>query len=411
MHKAYKFRIYPTKGQETVLNQTFGCVRFLWNQHVAAFNSFSKDGPNRKVTSKILKDMPELGWLNNVSAAALQQKDMDFADFQKQFFNKSRGKKLGRPKFKKRGENDSYRLPNQKFSLNPTTKKIRLEKIGHVKIVLDRDIPREARFISVTVSKNYIGEFYVSILVEETFKVKEITGKSIGIDLGFIDICTMSDGTVIGNPKWFRKNQAKLAKEQNNLSRKTIESNRRTKQKIKVAKIHAKIKRQREWYQHQISSWLVKNFDTICMEDLNVAGMKKLFGKSASDAGLSILVNQISYKSKWYGRTFHKVDRFFASSKTCSHCGEKTNFGLNVREWTCSHCDTEHDRDLNAAINILKQGLQDLYEFTSAELTEVVRRNSNEYERGEDVRLKDGVIIHPLVATSMKRLTDFYKFV
>jgi transposase len=138
--------------------------------------------------------------------------------------------------------------------------------------------------------------------------------------------------------------------------------------------------------------------------------MKKLFGKSASDAGLSTLVGQIAYKSNFYGRTFHKVDRFFASSKTCSCCGTKSSFGLDVREWTCSNCDTHHDRDLNAAVNILKRGLEDLYDFTSAELTEVVRRNSNEYERGEDVRLKEGAL-HPMVATSMKRLTDFYKFV
>ena len=137
--------------------------------------------------------------------------------------------------------------------------------------------------------------------------------------------------------------------------------------------------------------------------------MKKLFGKSASDAGLSTLVSQIAYKSNFYGRTFHKVDRFFASSKTCSHCGTKSSFGLDVRTWKCSSCGTEHDRDLNASINILKKGLQDLYDFTSDELTEVVRRNSSINERGEDVRLK--MDLHPLVATSLKRLTDFYKFV
>lgn len=154
----------------------------------------------------------------------------------------------------------------------------------------------------------------------------------------------------------------------------------------------------------------MNNFDTIVMEDLNIAGMKKLFGKSASDAGLATLVSQIAYKSNWYGKTFHSVDRFFASSKTCSCCGTKTSFGLDVREWTCSVCNAVHDRDLNAAINILKRGLQDLYDFTSAELIEVVVRNSNEIERGEDVRLKDRAL-HSLVATSMKRLTDFYEFV
>ena len=125
---------------------------------------------------------------------------------------------------------------------------------------------------------------------------------------------------------------------------------------------------------------------------------------------MSTLVNQIAYKSNWYGRTFHKVDRFYPSSKTCSYCGSVTKFGLDVREWTCDSCETNHDRDLNASINILKKGLQDLYDYTSTELIEVIVGNNNEIERGEDVRLKDRAL-HSLVATSMKRLTDFYKFV
>jgi putative transposase len=410
MHKAYKFRIYPTKFQENLLNKTFGCVRFVWNKHVSSFNSFGVEGPVQQVTSKRLKDTDSFSFLNEVSASALQQKERDFEEFKKQYFSKSRAKKLGKPKFKKRGQNESYRLPNQKFVLDQTSKRIRLEKIGKVKIVLDRVIPDTVKFLNVTVSKTRTNEFYVSILVDEVIQTKPTTGRSVGIDLGFIDLVTMSNGLVIENPRWFRDNQFKLARNQKHLSRKVKGSNRYERQRLKVAKIHAKTARQRNWYHHQISSWLVNNFDTICMEDLNIASMKKLFGKSASDAGLSMLVNQIAYKSNFYGRTFHKVDRFFASSKTCSHCGEKTKFGLDVREWTCYNCDTKHDRDLNASINILKKGLQDLYDFTSAELTEVVVRNSNEYERVEDVRLKE-VALHPLVATSMKRLTDFYEFV
>lgn len=403
MHKAYKFRIYPTSLQEELLNKTFGCVRFLWNKHVAAFNGFGVEGPVPLVTSKRLKDVDSFSFLNEVSAAALQQKDMDFAEFKKQYFNKSKGKKLGRPKFKKRGQNDSYRLPNQKFSLDQSTSKIRLERIGRVKIVLDRVIPDEAKYLNVTISKTSTGEFYVSVLVEETIKPKGTTGKSIGIDLGFIDLLTMSNGMVIGNPRWFRENQAKLKRAQRKLSRKTKGSNRYNRQKLTVAKVHQKITRQRNWYHHQISSYLVENFDTICMENLNVAGMKKLYGKSASDAGLSTLVSQIAYKSNWAGRTFHKVDRFFASSKTCSSCGHKDSFGVEVREWDCSHCGTHHDRDLNAAINILKKGLLDLYDYTSDESIEVIGR-------GEVVRLSSEAEMHPLIAVSLKRLADFYKF-
>lgn len=397
-HRAYKFRIYPTKGQENLLNQTFGCVRFLWNHHVAAFNSFSTGGPNRVVSSKLLKDDEHLGFLNSVSAAALQQKDRDFDEFKKQFFNKKRGKKLGRPKFKRKGQNDAYRLPNQKFALDALNKKIRLEKIGKVKVVLDRTIPDDAKFLSVTISKNSANQFFASVLVEENIKVKAPTGNSIGIDLGFIDLLTLSDGTVINNPRWFRKNQAKLKHSQRNLSRKIKGSTRYIKQRTRVAKVHLKTSRQRSWFHHQISSWLVNNFDTICMEDLNIAGMKKMFGKSASDAGLATLVSQIQHKATWAGRTFHRVDQFFASSKTCSHCGLKSDFGLGVREWTCESCGTVHDRDLNAATNILKRGLIDLYDYTPAELTGVI-------ERGEAVRPQLGAM-HSLVATSVKRLAE-----
>lgn len=409
MHKSYKFRIYPTKFQEKLLNRTFGCVRFLWNKHVASFNSFGVEGPTQKINSKILKDIDSFSFLNEVSAAALQQKDRDFEEYKKQYFSKSRAKKLGKPKFKKCGYNDSYRLPNQKFSLDQGSKRIRLEKVGRVKISLDRIIPDTVKFLSVTISKTRANEFCVSILVDEHIQQKPTTGRSVGIDLGFIDLLTCSTGYVIKNPRWFRKTQAKLARKQRHLSRKVKGSKRYERQRQKVAKMHQKVSRQRSWYHHQISSWLVSNFDTICMEDLNMAGMKKLFGKSASDAGLSSLVNQIAYKSNWYGKTFHRVDRFFASSKTCSCCGVKSSFGLDVREWTCYNCGTVHDRDLNASINILKKGLQDLYDFTSAELTEVVVRNSNEIERGEDVRLSKE--LNPLVATSLKRLTDFYGFV
>lgn len=411
MHKAYKFRIKPTKSQEVLLNKTFGCVRFVWNKHVAAFNSYGVEGPIQQVTSKRLKDTDSFSFLNEVSAAALQQKERDFEEFKKQFFNKSRKKKVGRVKFKKRCQNESYRLPNQKFSLNQTSSRIRLEKIGHVKIIIDRKIPDNVDYRSITISKTRTNEYYVSILVDEQIDVKPSTGRSIGIDLGFIDLLTCSTGFVIENPRWFRESQAKLARKQKHLSRKQRGSKRYERQRLKVAKQHQKMSRQRNWYLHQISSYLVNNFDTIVMEDLNIDGMKKILGKSASDAGLATLVNQIAYKSNWYGRTFHKIDRFYPSSKTCSCCGDKNSFGLDVREWKCSTCNTVHDRDLNASINILKKGLQDLYDYTSAELIEVVVGNSNEYERGEDVRLKEDATMHPLVATSMKRLTDFYEFV
>ena len=390
-HKAYKFRIYPNKQQAKSINNTFGCVRFLWNKHVSAFYSYSTVGPNPVVTSKLLKDNPEYNWLNDVSATALQQKDRDFVEFKRQYFSKARKSKLGLPKYKKKGQNDSYRLTNTRFGLDQAKSKIRLEKIGHVKIVLDRTIPSDAKFVSVTISK-VNNEYYASVLVDEEIKPLSPTHKHVGIDLGLIDLCTLSNGLVIHNPRWFRKNQTKLAKAQQKLSKKTKGSNRYLRQKLKVAKIHQYIARCRNWYLHQISTYLVRNYDTICMEDLNIAGMKKILGKSISDAGLATLVAQIKYKCDWYGKTFHQLDRYFASSKTCSACGIKSSFGMKVREWMCSYCWSFHDRDLNAAINILNQGIKELYSITPAELAGE--------GHGEDVSLL--VDINPLIAASMK---------
>jgi putative transposase len=390
-HKAYKFRIYPNNLQANSINNTFGCVRFLWNKHVSAFYSYAKVGPNPVVTSKLLKDNPEYKWLNDVSAVALQQKDRDFIEFKRQYFSKKRKSKLGLPKYKKKGQNDSYRLPNPRFGLDQSKSKIRLEKVGHVNIVLDRIIPSDAKFISVTISK-VNDEYYASVLVDEDIKPLTTTHKHVGIDLGLIDLCTLSNGLVIHNPKWFRKNQTKLSKAQKKLSRKTKGSNKYLKQKLKVAKIHQYVARCRNWYLHQISTYLVRNYDTICMEDLNISGMKKILGKSASDAGLATLVAQIKYKCAWYGKTFHQVSRYFASSKTCSVCGKKSSFGMEVREWTCVHCSSIHDRDLNAAINILNQGIKELYSMTPAELAGE--------GHGEDVSLEVG--INPLIAASMK---------
>ena len=177
----------------------------------------------------------------------------------------------------------------------------------------------------------------------------------------------------------FRKSQAKLRKEQKHLSRKKKGSNRYEKQRRKVAKVHLKVTNQRSWAIHNLTTAIINAFDTIIVEDLNVAGMKKLFGKSISDAAFGEILRQLEYKSNWYGRTFHKVDRWYPSSKTCNCCGYKMDtMTLDIREWDCPDCGTHHDRDLNAAKNILDQGLKELYQLTSDELAD--------YRRGEEVR-------------------------
>ena len=382
IYRAYKYRIYPTKKQAEYLRQTFGCVRFVWNQLVANFNSWSSEGPNRPMNEKILKDTPEYSWLNDTISYALQQKRIDFDETKKQFFNKSRKTRIGRMKFKKKGiARDSFRIPvasmgGQK-SIDLDSGRIKLPKMGPMKLIVDRKFMGTAK--SVTVSMNKVDQFFVSILVEEDVKVKTGVGRSIGIDLGLKDLATLSNGMKILNPRWFRKSQAKLRKEQKHLSRKQKGSNRYERQRRKVAKVHLKIKNQRSWAIHNLTTAIINTFDTIIVENLNVAGMKKLFGKSISDAAFGEILRQLEYKSNWYGRTFHKIDRWYPSSKTCNCCGHKMDtMTLDIREWTCPSCGTHHDRDLNAARNILDEGLRDLYGFTSDELAD--------YRRGEEVR-------------------------
>jgi len=401
--KAYKYRIYPTPVQQEKLNQTFGCVRVVWNQLVENFNSYGSFSFNPKMNEKTIKEDSRFPWLKDVSAAALQQKSMDFSETKRQFFNKNRKVKLGRMSFKKKQGRQSYRLPNQKFTLNQEDKVIRLEKIGHVPIVLDRKIPDDANFRSVTVSKTPTGKFFASILVRINIDLLPMSGKSVGIDLGLKDLFIFSNGDAVNNPRWYRKSQAKLAREQRHLSRKKKGSKRYEKQRIKVARVHEKIANQRKHLLHCMSTALVGEFDVIATEDLNVAGLKKgNLAKSVSDAGWSEFVRQLEYKSRWYGKSFVKIDRFYPSSQICSSCehndGKKA---LDIRAWTCSNCGVEHDRDLNAATNVLVKGYSDLTGLSindsSAELVD--------YKRGEDVRLGDQIDRH--LATSVKRLDKF----
>ena len=399
--KSYKYRIYPKKGQANYLDQNFGAVRFLWNQLVANFNSWSAEGPNRPMNEKILKDDPETPWLKDMISYALQQKRMDFEETKKQFFNKGRKVKLGRPTFKKRGvSNDSIRIPGQALSFNKCINLengiIKLPKMSPIKVIIDR--PFVGQLKSITVSKNKVGKYFVSVLVEEELELKPNTGRMIGIDLGLKDLLVASSGLKISNPRWFRESQAKLKKAQQHLSRKTKGSKRYKKQRLKVAKIHLKIKNQRGYVYHVLSTWLVDNYDIICLEDPNVKGMTKnrKLAKSVNDAAWSSFVSMISYKGLWYGKAFHKIDRWYPSSKTCSCCGHKMeSMPLDIREWDCPSCGQHHDRDLNAAINILNKGLDDLYGLTSDELAD--------YRRGEEVRPE---VVLPK-ASSVKRLASF----
>lgn len=342
-----------------MLNKTFGCVRVLWNHNVEVFNKFDKDSTEqiKALTSTELRK--QLPWMGEVSAAAVQQKEIDFKAFKKNYFSKSRKKKIGRPAFKKRDGRQSYRLPNQKFRLNSGS--IRLEKIGNVKLVMDREPPTGCKFMSVTVSKNCCNQFFASVLVECEVAQKPKTGLTLGIDVGVNVFLTGSDGTTVENPKYFRESQAKLKKAQRNLSRKKKGSVRRKKAKLKVARIHLGIANRRKDFIHNVTTNIVDGYDFIGIEDLNVAGMVKnhKLAKSIGDAAFGEFYRVLRYKAAWYGKEVVKVDRWFASSKICPCCEHKNiEPPKEYRVFICEDCGHEMDRDLNASINILEEALR-----------------------------------------------------
>ena len=358
--RSYKYRMYPTAEQQTLISKTFGCVRVVWNANVEMFNSWSKETNPKPVYKTSTEIRAQHEWMKEVSAAALQQKEIDFKEFRKQFFSKSRKAKQARCRFKSKYDRQSYRLPNQKFTLKQHT--IRLEKIGSVKLVIDRRPPADCKFMSVTVSRDSTGAYYASVQVqEELHDCSPKTGKPIGIDLGLKDFVVTSVGERIAAPQHFRKSQADLKKAQRHMSRKKKGSSRYKKCKLRVARTHKHVAAQRSWFHHQVANWLLENYDFIGLEDLNASGMVKnrKLAKSISDAGWSSFGNILSYKASWRGRTLQKVDRFFPSSRLCADCGAKNvSLQLSDREWVCTGCGVVHDRDENAAVNIENESLR-----------------------------------------------------
>jgi len=363
--KAYKFILSPNKTHTAILAQTFGNVRFVWNTWTTIFNSPKLSDPS--TNKSILKIYPTTTQLRNLhpflqlsSAATLQQKYRDFIQFQKQYFNKSRKKKLGKPKFKKRKDHQSFRLPAQKFKLDQINSKIYLEKIGwihyHKSNLL---IPETSELISATVSKDKCDTYYASVLVEESIPHKPKTRKSVGIDVGISHFCTLSNGIKIENPKYFRESQSKIKKVQRSLSRKIKGSKRYNKNKLKLSKLHRKVKRRRDLFQHTVSLKLVNEFDNIYLETLNLQGMMKnhKLAGAIGDVGWYDFMRKVEYKGEWYGKCVKRIGRFEPSSKRCSFCGTvRERMGLGEREWVCEFCEFKHDRDVNAAINILEYG-------------------------------------------------------
>ena len=369
MERAYKFRIYPSKTQEELIQKTFGCTRFVYNYYLAKRKEVYEQSKQTMNYCSCSADMTQLKksleWLREVDATALQSsiKDLDIA-FQNFFRRVKNGEKPGYPRFKsKRDNRKSFTGKLVGSNIRLSDKHIRIPKLGEVSCRVSKQI--QGRILSATVSQNPSGKYFVSVLCTDVeIEPLERTGAVVGVDLGIKELAITSDGQLFANPKHFTKSQKKLAKLQRQLSRKSKGSNNREKARIKVARLHEHIANQRLDNAHKLTTGLVRRYDLVAIETLMPKNMVKnrRLAKAISDASWGEIARQLEYKCAWYGKEMVKVDRFYPSSQTCSFCGVKNTDTKNlaVREWGCPGCKTHHDRDINAAKNILEEGLRAL---------------------------------------------------
>ena len=359
--RGYKYRAYPNRKQKEFFEQTFGCCRFVYNYYMEkrqrlwrewhdtlSYNDMSKD------LSSVLKR--EYVWLKDADSIALQQSLRHLDRAYDKFFKKH----TGYPKFRSKRYKQSYRTMNINGSVSIDESSITLPKAGRVKIVNTREF--NGRIISATVSRAASGRYYISLQVEENYEILPNAGGKIGLDAGLKALYTTCDSDIYPNPKTLALHEKRIRRLQRSLSRKQKGSKNSEKARLRLAREHEKISDIRNDIQHKITHKLANENQVVCVEDLNVRGMMKdhRLAKSISDASWSELCRKLEYKVKDHGGILIKVPRTYASSQICSCCGRKDPMikDLGIRRWTCPSCGANHDRDVNAAKNILEKGLK-----------------------------------------------------
>lgn len=361
MQKGVKFRIYPNKEQKNLINQTFGCCRLIYNKGLAMRNEAYKNG--KKIgysqTSTMLTELKkceDFTFLKEVDSIALQQSLRDLDRGFVNFFQK----RAAHPTFKsKHKRHQSYRTVNQRDNIRIVGKYIKLPKLGFVKI---RQTMEVGKINNVTIEHTPTDKYFAVLNVEFEPQPMPNKGGMIGIDVGIKEFYSDSNGNVVPNPKYLEKSMRKLIREQRKLSRKQKGSNNRNRQRVKVALVHEKITNQRNDFLQKQSTMLIRENQTISIEELKVRNMMRnhKLAQHIGSASWSKFFDMLAYKSVWYGNNVVKVPTMYPSSQTCSCCGYKNPLvkNLAVRVWECPECHTIHNRDTNASINILTKGLQ-----------------------------------------------------